>query len=208
MGALTRLAGLYGLLALVTTANAEILVFTDRASFIAAAPDVYVDTFEDLSPNTFIPGFPPYFRQLGPYTYSAATTSGTFTGGVPGNTFLSGVAIQFVGSSAPYAIGGDFGWGAITTTSARFDLRDSLGTEFQVSCEQLSSLCNYGYGFIGFVSTGEAIQFLGLYSVGTSATLDNLAVAVPEAPTLLLMLGGVALMSGVTRRMPRPIRDA
>jgi hypothetical protein len=192
---------LAAMLCAATGAQADITVYTNEASFLAAVSAPGVDTFDDLS---VAPYGDVVYRTAGAYHYQAYSATGIwgaggptdfwlsnntrynpivfsqFSGGVSafgGNFFASDVAGQFVpdGTVVLTAVDG----GTLT-----YDLAGATTTSF-----------------LGFVSTAP----LSSVTLGTDGgpywpTANNVVLAVPEPGTYGMMLAGLALLGVAARR--------
>ena len=171
-----------------------------------------VDTFNDISITTFTPS--PLSRVAGPYTYTAAASTGFLGSGTAADHWLStntaADPITFSGfTGGVSAIGGNFVRtdvnGAFLTGTIRLTATDSFGAM------STQNIVNAGItSFLGFVSTG-ALTSLVVSAVQPGSTLvwpsvNNLTLAqavsapIPEPETYAMMLAGLGLIGFVARR--------
>jgi hypothetical protein len=201
------------LLLTASAARADITVYTSQTSFLAALSAPGVDTFDDLSIQSYAS---PLARTAGSYGYTASTTLTPFFygAGTPGDTWLStntntdtvtfsnfssgvrGVGGQFFGSD----IFGAFAPGATLTLTAT----DASGTVTQTLLNATTA------SFLGFVSDGAlaSLTLTGGQQGGIWPTVNNLTLgaapvpAVPEAQTWAILLAGLGMVALLARRRP------
>ena len=204
--------GLAALLAVASTSQAAITVYTSQASFAAATSAPGVDTYTGLSITEATPS--PLTRSAGAYAYTAtASTTSFFGAGTTTNPWLStNTATDTVTlssfSTGVQAVGGNFFGsdlsGLFKTGNITLTATDAFGSVTQTIVGASVS------SFLGFVST-SAMTSLTVASMQPTAgflwpTLDNLTLAknavapIPEPETYALMLAGLAATAFVARR--------
>lgn len=205
-----RPLALAALVAASSAAHAELTLYTDEASFLAAISNAATDTFDDLAPGVGFDG--PVQRSAGivSYTVSSGPNSNILYGaGTVGDPWLSSNnardTITFDGFSAgTYAAGanffgsdidGNFLQRGVVIVSAT-DTDGSLQT-FRVRASEST--------FIGFVSdealTSLSVRVLSLRNNPVWPTVDNLTVAaVPEPGTYAMLLAGLGVLGFLARR--------
>jgi hypothetical protein len=197
------LAGvLFGATALVSvaqSANAAVIIYTDRTAFEAALGTFQVENFAD---SVLVPDL------------SIASTAGAVSSGTFNDLSIPGVTSStFSFASAIHGFGGNF------------DLPLSIpgkGLQFSITpggpvTTQLPN--TYAGGFFGFISStafssvlveaGNQTSFLPLESyVLDDLTFDARPVvpAVPEPETWLMLLTGFAACATVLRKQTRTVR--
>lgn len=178
---------------------------TTPAAFAAAVAGS-IDSFSDLTINTDL-GATSLARGVGGIGYTITTATDLFVVPVASAIAISAGSyadtISF-GSFAPavYKFGANFygtnilgevASGALTVTAT-----DIHGVSTSKDLSGGSTA-----GFVGFISTDAlASVVVGMKAPNTNvyATVDNAVVAVPEAGTLTMMLGGGALLLPVALR--------
>lgn len=203
---------LAALLAVASTSQAAITVYTSQASFAAATSAPGVDTYADFSITDSTPS--PLTRSAGAYSYTAAATTNSFFGaGTTANPWLStntanDAMTLSTFSAGVQAVGGNFFGsdlnGLFKTGNITLTATDASGSVTQTIVGASVS------SFLGFVSSG-AMTSLTVASVQPAGqflwpTLDNLTLAksavapIPEPETYALMLAGLAATAFVARR--------
>jgi hypothetical protein len=188
---------------LLSAGSAQAITFyTDAGAFAAATLAPGVDTFDDLSPDTFLAL--PTTRTAGDYGYTIGSPEGLFTVG-GGDTWMSTNAlsdviditgltggVQGVGG---FVFGTDFS-GFVVPSTVTLTVTAVGG-----AIDSLTIPSNTATTFLGAVSM-DGIQSIRLSIAAEYVTLNDLtlAAAIPEPGTYALMLGGLGLVGWLARR--------
>lgn len=191
---------LAALLCASAAAQADITVYTTRASFLAAVMDAGTDTFNDLSIDSFDP---PLLRMAGIHGYSASSgpSSSLFTAGEAGadvwlSTNNAYDTITFADFSAGVrAVGGNFFGtdidGAFLPNSNVVLSASDGSTTRTITIEHATT-----GSFRGFVSSNP-LTSVRLNNGGGNywATANDVTLAaVPEPSSYAMLLGGLLVM--------------
>lgn len=194
------------LLCTAAAAQADVLVFTDRAAFLAAVALPGTDTFNDLT-VAVTPS--PLSRMAGPYSYRASSLVDVFypAGGAADiwlatnkaadtlifSNFSAGVR-AFGGNFFGTDIAGAFSPGRTMVLTAT----DGTTTRTVNLYDTTTST------FLGFVSSNPLTSVMlrpeGLPGVVYWAAANNITLAVPEPETYGMLLAGLALVGFAARR--------
>ena len=207
---------LAALLATGGAAQASFDVFTTQASFIAAVLNPGTDSFDDLDYTNTLPtpqnrstdlgSTYKYTAQVGPSSVFFPASDDGLDVWLASNNRLDTITFNNLGPGIN-AIGGYFfGSDSIGLSTAApvitVSATDASGTLTQ-------SLLNPTTGtFLGFRSTGAItslkvwVDVQGTGTAGVWPTINDLTLAVPEAQTYAMMLGGLALLGWAARRKP------
>jgi hypothetical protein len=187
-------------------AQADVLVFTDRAAFLAAVSLPGTDTFNDL---TMVRTPSPLARTAGPYSYRAsALVNDFYPAGSGADIWLATDAaadtISFSNFSAGVrGFGGNFFGSDIA--GAFSPGRTMVLTATDGTTTRTVNLYDTTTStFLGFVSSNPLTSVMlrpeGLPGVVYWATANNVTLAVPEPETYGMLLAGLALVGFVARR--------
>lgn len=193
------------------TASAEIQVFTDEASFLAALANYGTDTFDDLVPAQSYDG--PLARSAGDYAYSVAASPNSpilYGAGTVDDAWLSsnnakdfltftGFGPNVVGVGA-YVFGSDIGGFPFENGATAVRVRN--GTDTVVEFTLQASPSNY-FGFLSDAPiTSFEVKTFARRNSPTWPTVDDLtlAAAVPEPGTYGLMALGLLVVGRLARR--------
>lgn len=194
------------LLCTTAAAQADVLVFTDRAAFLAAVGLPGTDTFNDLT-MVSIPS--PLSRTAGAYSYQASTLVSTFyPAGSSADIWLAAnVAADTMTfsnfSAGVRAFGGNF-FG--TNLSGAFSPGHTmvLTATDGATTRTVNLYDTTTSTFLGFVSanplTSVTLRPDGLPGPAYWATANNVTLAVPEPETYGMLLAGLALVGYAARR--------
>lgn len=214
-----RCLALLALCGLPAASHAALVVYTSAASFQAAVIGAATDDFDSLAPGVTITS--PLTRTAGAFSYGVAVLpDATYTGEgspvPPGYIVAAGTAadrwlstnsstdtlrLQSLGGIS--AIGGFFFGSDIDGRFAPGATIEFLATDAQGAQSYTLSGATLG-SFVGFISDTTLVS-LSLRAqqaggdVWVSANNLQLAQAVPEPGSLLLVLGGLGLLGLMTR---------
>jgi hypothetical protein len=192
-------------------AQADITVFTDRASFAAAvSSSQLVDTFDDLPVGLYVAALP-LVRSVGRISAGSSAGIDTFSGvdGGGGDMWLStshpGQSVGFWNLNARYGpagagVGGNFfgtdDFGAVAPGTIDVTILATDGSETVRLVNPTPDT------FVGFVASSpvqiSVTPIEGLFHV--TANNFTLAPAVPEPETYAMLLAGLGLLGFVARR--------
>ena len=192
-------------------AQADVIVFTNRAAFLAALQLPGVDTFDDL---TVSQTGTPLYRMAGPYSYrvSAGPVSDFYPAGSGSDTWLATTfaadVITFSSfSSGLRAFGGNFFGsdvnGAFLPGQSVVLTANDGSTTRTVSLSDTTTTT-----FLGFIAdnalTSVTLRQDGMPSTAYWVTANNVTLgmvtAVPEPETYAMLLAGLALVGYSARR--------
>jgi len=192
-------------------AQADVTVFTDRASFLAALTLPGVDTFDDLSVKQTDT---PLFRFAGPYSYqaSAGPVSDFFPAGSATDTWLANTVasdtITFSNFAAGMrAFGGNF-FGSDINGAFLPGQTMVLTANDGTTMRTVNLLNTNTMTFLGFIAdnalTSVTLRPDGLpgniYWVTANNVTMGVVTAVPEPETYAMLLAGLTLVGFGARR--------
>lgn len=199
---------------MVSAAQAAVVTYTDKTSFMAALSSSSIDNFNDLPTYSSLPAA--LNRTVGPYGYNVSSVNGLYTAGSAGDIWLSNdratdPMVFTVNTGSPTAMGGYFFAnnisGLLTTGGIRVSINGGLFEQ--------SVTTNSATNFFGWISTdGTPISSLEIRSVYTStavwSTVNDLILgqpaspAVPEPSSLAIFVIGACVSGiGAARRRRR-----
>lgn len=209
----SRLSCMTAIACAAASAQAEITVFEDQASFLQATVNPAVDTFETLFDS---PLDGPLDRSAGSWSYNASVDGGFFAVGTSADNWLStnqALPITFSGFSPDVsAVGGfffttDVDGALLGGESVSLTATDTTGSITRTVFNPSAT------SFLGFVSTTGSMLELRVSVIDTGfnnawATVNDLTLAqstapVPEPTSAALLLCGLAAMTAVARRRQR-----
>jgi hypothetical protein len=195
------------LLCTAAAAQADITVFTNRASFLAAVFAPGTDSFDNVPVGQEIMAFPSLFRAAGPYGYRLNTERFSFTGidGGGGDTWLSsyypsGGMVFWNIHGIPRAMGGSFfkvdsGGAVVPDIALTVQVLTPSGRE-TVRIDNATP-----DSFIGFTTSAQIMDFRVLSEDGLyRLAMNNVTIAVPEPANYGMLLAGLCLVGGLARR--------
>jgi hypothetical protein len=201
---------LAALLCAAAVAHADVTVYTDRASFLAAVGQPGTDTFDDLavqpypSPLTRMAGAYGYRASAGPATGFFPAGSGTDiwlsveteTDAITFSNFASGVR-GFGGNFFGSDVNGAFSPGRTMVLTA------TDGSTIRTVTVENTTISS----FLGFVSSDPLVS-VTLNAATTPAdpfwpTANDVTLAVPEPASLGMLVAGLALVGFAARRRAR-----
>jgi hypothetical protein len=203
------LAGLLAL-ALTTPARATFIVYTSQASYLAAlAPNPFKDTYNDLTPGSFVSS--PLSRSGNGFSYVANAASGFAPAGTAADAWLATSSMDDsivyntfssnVRGVGGFLFGSDINDAFLPGVTVNITAVDGTQTLMQSFTATTTST------FFGVISDGPITSFtVGVTQSGgsTFATANDFILgatpttAVPAPPTLLLGLVGAGC-AGVAR---------
>lgn len=194
-------------------ASAQVVVYNDLTSWLAATSSVGIDTYDNLGVSAYNS---PLNRTAGSYTYQVSTTGQLFPGGDTSNRFMStntATSVMTFGNFSPTvrAIGANF---FSSDIYGEFVASQQITVFYTVTgqAEQSVILSNPTMStFFGIVST-SAVNNIRVQSFTPDGAqdfnwgaVDNLrlaqaGVSVPEPSTVILLATGLAGLGAATRR--------
>ena len=193
-------------------AHAALTLYSNAASFAAAAPLSFTDSFNDLALD-FTPS--PLPRSSGSNGYTATASGGFYAVGTAADvwlsTDLSGDAITFGSFAAgTRAFGGlffgtDIDGGIVSGQSITLMATDSTGSSLSTTLVSPNAS-----SFVGFVSSNGSLVDVQVSIADRDSfiAVNNLVTAVPEPSTWATLLAGiVAIGARLQRRRTTPPRS-
>ena len=199
---LSKIVAAAALLGAAAAAQADIVVYTSQADFLAAVQGAGVDSYDDL---TVMQYGEVLNRSAGGYTYDVYSATGLWgAGGEGGDYWLSNnTAIAPIVFSNFSGGVGAFGGNFFTS-----DVLGQYTTGNLIVTAIDGGALSYGLGgaattdFLGFVSTSPlaAVTIATDGGQGYWPTANNVVLAVPEPATYGMLLAGLGFIGVMARR--------